>query len=178
MELAAEKLSAEAEKMRNAEGWKWAAGELETAKVTKWSGPRIYPERIELEAADAEREAKLQARLAEIETILGEVDGEDGTVGADISQEADEIQTELSQLAEKGAAYPAAKKALAGVIVAVNHDGSLSVHRGLVRPEDAKALANLTETAERDDASEQIVASAVEARAVLIGPQRRVRLQC
>lgn len=149
--LAAEKLEAEAENLRQ-EGWGWVeTAEDRDFRFTGQCG-RIRPvpvnvpqELIEqLEAAEVE-----QTRIA---TLLDETDFSAEPAGAMERLEAQEkaIEANLSEIEEKIESYtgfdPEQMKT-AGAYVSIGYGGKLDIDRGLVKPEDGKKAAKAKEAA-------------------------------
>ncbi|TNC66401.1 ParB/RepB/Spo0J family partition protein [Rubellimicrobium roseum] len=116
------KLRAEAEVLRQAEGWRWAAISLEDyvsyAEIERLAAGRLYPVPGELTEEEQERHDEL-AELA----------------NADVLDEAGlALLDALSALAEGG--YTPEQKAHAGVLVHVDRTGERRATPGLVRSED------------------------------------------
>ena len=139
-ELAEQKLNAEAAKY--ADGWKWTAAQLEFG----WLDQQNHL------VADADTRAKFTdeeaAALKEAEETIEQAHARLDTFDSDLDaagrQELWEIATqEQTRYAEIERAradrdvYSETVRAHAGVLVALDRDGGLEIHRGLVRGEDA-----------------------------------------
>ncbi|MEJ6404937.1 ParB/RepB/Spo0J family partition protein [Yoonia sp. 2307UL14-13] len=123
-ELAEARLAAECVSIES-EGWKWVEGDFDTLDWTAMQRfGRTYPESVILEEAEEDR---YHALLEKIED--GEATPEDEAAFADLE----------AQLAVE--TYTDEQKVHAGVFVAVTHNGTLQVTRGLVRPEDRAEAA-------------------------------------
>ncbi|RVB80643.1 DNA-binding protein [Mesorhizobium sp. M6A.T.Cr.TU.014.01.1.1] len=134
--LVAEKLKADAEAIA-AEGWKW----IEVAVSFPFDAMRglrevsgtpldlTAEEQATIEALNAEY-AKLEAAYEDADELPDEVDLRLG-----------EIETALANFDERPVQFDAADIAIAGVFISINADGSLSVNRGFVRPEDVPAVS-------------------------------------
>jgi ParB family chromosome partitioning protein len=124
--LFAERLSAEAEALRAAEGWKWAA--IETAThfdyAARQSFERAYPQEPDLpEAEQADYDALV---------LLGK-NGKGLT---------DDREARLDALeAMRAPVYTAEQTAVAGIRVRVDYQGDLQVERGLIAAEDVAEAA-------------------------------------
>jgi len=124
--LVAEKLKAEAEAIA-AEGWKW----VEVAVSFPYDAVRglheISGTPIDL---SAEEQATIEALNAEQARLEAE----------ELPDEADErlgeIETALAAFDDRPEQFDPADIVIAGVFVSIDADGSLSVDRGFVRPED------------------------------------------
>lgn len=126
--LVAEKLTAQATDLRQAEGWKWAAAYLDYPHGHGLS--RVYPRPVERGEAE-------QARLAALRDDYEALSEEWGAV-EDLPAE---IEARLSQIEDALAAAPdyafdPAEIAYAGVMVILGQDGVVRIERGLVRAED------------------------------------------
>ena len=135
--LATEKLEAAAAELRTE--WAWVEPRLDVDWNTTARYANVYPapgsptdeERGELE--------RLNTRRAELDNL----DDDDWTEA--LSAEAGAIEQrlgELDELLDARAAYRPEHKAIAGCIVTIAHHGALRVIDGLVRPDDARALAD------------------------------------
>ncbi|PJR12792.1 ParB/RepB/Spo0J family partition protein [Sinorhizobium meliloti] len=130
--LALEKLQATADEL--AKEWKWAAAELDTAWDAFRAFGRVYPEPVEPDPVLVEEFEQLEARL---ETLSNEYDEETWT--EDLQNEEDaaaERLEELRKVLANNHVYTADQKAIAGVVVTLDHSGQIRLEAGLVRPED------------------------------------------
>ena len=129
--LVAEKLKAEAERIA-AEGWKWIE-----VKVDFPFGHTHHLRELEGTPTDltAEEQAMIEALSAEYAKLEAEYEN-----AAELPDEIDarpgEIETALAAFEDRPVRYDPAEVARAGVFVSIDSDGSLSVDRGYVRPED------------------------------------------
>lgn len=128
--LALEKLEAEAERIREAEGWKWAEAHLDYPHHLALA--RVYPERVARTEAEV---ARMAALSEEYDALLTKWDHLE-EVPPEVEARFAEIDAELAAFGD-GYAYRPEEVARAGVIVALGHDGQPRVERGFVRPEDA-----------------------------------------
>ena len=134
--LVAEKLKAEAEKIA-AEGWKWIEVDVDfpyghTHHLRELDGTPTdltAEEQATIDALNAEY-AKLEAEYENADELPDEVDARLG-----------EIETALAAFEDRPVSYDPAEIARAGVFVSIDADGSLSVDRGYVRPEDEAPAA-------------------------------------
>jgi ParB family transcriptional regulator, chromosome partitioning protein len=129
--LVAEKLKAEAEQIAG-EGWKWIEVNVDfpfghTHHLRELDGTPTdltAEEQTTIDALSAEY-AKLEAEYENADQLPDEVDVRLG-----------EIETALAAFEGRPAIYDPTEIARAGVFVSIGSDGSLSVDRGHVRPED------------------------------------------
>jgi ParB family transcriptional regulator, chromosome partitioning protein len=134
--LVAEKLKTEAEKIA-AEGWKWIEVNVDfpfghTHHLRELDGTPTditTEEQAAIEALRAEH-AKLEAEYENADELPDEADARLG-----------EIETALAAFEDRPVSYDAVEIARAGVFVSIDADGSLSVDRGYVRPEDEAPVA-------------------------------------
>ena len=106
-----------------------------------WRASRRAPQvQREPTARQAKQIAKLRARQAEIEEALHAAeDAEDEDAAAPLYEEGERVCEVLDALYISLMAYEPETVAIAGAVVTLDREGSVVVHRGLVRPEDAKA---------------------------------------
>ena len=124
--LALEKLAAEAEAVRAAEGWLWAEGRLEFPY--DHGCRRVYPHAVE---PDPETKARLETLAEEYDAIVAAC-GDDN-----LSEEQDArlevLDAELSSACPDR--YDPDAVARGGVFVVLAHDG-VRIERGFIRSED------------------------------------------
>ncbi|KUO51843.1 MAG: DNA-binding protein [Sphingomonadales bacterium BRH_c42] len=129
--LVAEKLKAEAEAIA-AEGWKW----IEVAVSFPYDAVRGLHEvsgtPINL---SAEEQATIEALTAEQARLEAEYQDAD-ELPDEIDERMGEIETALAAFDDRPEHFDPADIAIAGVFVSIDANGSLSVDRGFVRPED------------------------------------------
>jgi ParB family transcriptional regulator, chromosome partitioning protein len=129
--LVAERLKTEAEKIA-AEGWKWIEVNVDfpfghTHHLRELDGTPTdltTEEQATIEALQAEY-VKLEAEYENADELPDEADARLG-----------EIETALAAFEDRPVSYDPVEIARAGVFVSIDADGSLSVDRGYVRPED------------------------------------------
>lgn len=149
--LVAEKLQAEGETI-GVEGWKWVA----TAVDMPWNVTAGLREIDGVELAmTAEEEATLARLQAEIEELEAEW-ADAPEVPDEISERLDAIDEAIGALVERPMIFRVDDMAIAGVFVSIEVDGTLSIERGYVRPEDEPAVATEdTDTGRDPDASDE-----------------------
>jgi ParB family chromosome partitioning protein len=129
--LVLQKLTTEAKKIAT-EGWKWINVDVDlpyghTQRLRKLHGTPVdltTDELAGIEALQAEH-AKLEAEHQDADELPDEVDARLG-----------EIETALAAFEDRPVNYDPADVARAGAFVSIARDGTLSVDRGYVRPED------------------------------------------
>lgn len=129
--LVTEKLQVEGEKI-GAEGWKWVA----TAVDLPWG---VTNGLREIDGVPVPRTPDEEARLAELEAEAEKIEAEwsdDPNVPDEVHERIAAIDTEIGALVERPMTFEPEEVARAGVFVSIEVDGSLSIERGYVRPED------------------------------------------
>ena len=124
--LVAEKLAKAAEDVRG-EGWSWVEviAQSDYGQLARFR--RIAPVEISLGDADETRIAELGARYDELVAIIEE-DG-DQTVSAEL----DAVTAELESFRVRKESWSEEDRARAGAILVLDQDGTVSIHRGLLR---------------------------------------------
>jgi ParB family chromosome partitioning protein len=129
--LVAENLKAEAEKIA-AEGWKWIEvnadfpfGHTHGLRDLEGTPADLSTEEQATIQALKAGYAKLEAEYEEADELPDEVDARLG-----------EIETALAAFEDRPMTYDPAEICRAGAFLSIDSDGSLSVDRGYVRPED------------------------------------------
>ena len=133
--LVAEKLSAEAEAIA-AEGWKWVDVATDFPYGHTHGLRRLTGTTIDLtEAERAEREALRD----EYDALEAEYEGADEFPDA-VDVRLGEIEAALEAFNSRPLQFDTDQMARAGVFVSLRADGTLSVERGYVRPEDEEPV--------------------------------------
>jgi ParB family chromosome partitioning protein len=134
------------------EGWKWVDA-MPTAGYSELSAFRRAAQgEREPTARERKRIAKLEAEQARIEEALfAAEEAEDEDAAAPLYEQGDQVGQALDALYASLLAYAPETMAQAGAIVTLDRDGDLVVHRGLVRPEDAKAATQAQKTIAGDE---------------------------
>ena len=140
-ELVAEKL----ETIRadiSGEGWRWveAVSDLDWDDLRKFA--RRYPERVKLPK-------KLQK---EHDRLSGEYDELVDTNDESSAGRLEQIELRMAELTSLAQQWPAETLALAGAIISIDHDGSVTIERGLVRKEDLRQAKTTDQDASGDNA--------------------------
>jgi ParB family transcriptional regulator, chromosome partitioning protein len=138
--LARDKLAVAVEQVR-AEGWSWVDVVPRATAAELHSFQRARRTRREPSKAEAKRIAKLEARQTELQDRLDDESVELSDADAQaLNDEIDQLGDELEAIAQSLTEYAPGVIAAAGAVVSVDHMGSVVVHRGLLREEEAKAL--------------------------------------
>jgi len=163
--LVAEKLKAEA---IAAEGWKW----IEVAVSFPYDAVRGLHEvsgaPIDL---SAEEQATIEALTAEQVRLEAEYQDAD-ELPDEIDERMGEIETALAAFDDRPEHFHPADIAIAGVFVSIDANGSLSVDRGFVRPEDVPPVrADGDEGSETDTEFDGTASPSVQRAVITIGGQ-------
>lgn len=141
--LVTAKLGREADAVRASEGWKWTEAHLYFPHAHGMR--RTYPHPVELSAED-------QAALVTAQTAFGRLT-EEHQAAEELADEVDarfgELEAEIERLEAKRQAYDPDDIARGGAFVILNHDGTIRIERGFIRPADEKPQP---ETEEGSDA--------------------------
>ena len=132
--LVGDKLAGLADEARAREGWKWAEAVLDYPDLTGFG--RVYPVAVERSEADA---AEITALSEEYDRLVSETDAAE-MLPPEVDARLEEIDKAL-QAFGPDFDYAAEARARAGVMVMLGHDGLARFERGLVRAEDAVAVA-------------------------------------
>jgi ParB family chromosome partitioning protein len=144
--LVDEKLSATLAEV-TAEGWKWTEIQPDFDWQARQAFKQAHPQAADLPAGDA---AELKALTEEAEAIGDMADDEDD-LPPDAAERLSEINARLDQLTDRQETFSEEQRAIAGAVISLRHDGTVSVERGLVRPGDIPAA--VTDKASRDKAA-------------------------
>ncbi len=163
--LVAEKLKAVADEIAG-EGWKWVEAALSFPYGHERGLRGLVGATVDLtEDERATREAlrneydRLEAEYAEADELPDEIDARLG-----------EIEQALEAFEQRPAIYDPTDIAIAGVFVSLDSNGSLSVDRAYVRPEDEHPVdAEGDDTPEIDDGDGPVATPAVQRAVITIG---------
>jgi len=150
--IAVERLEARAAKVRS-EGWGWVEARIELQYHELSEFARAQKVRRELTDAEQAEVDRLVTEADELQRALDaayDCDDEDEDEPIDAAEvqkmqrRLTELHAQLRSLDEKHAAWTPDILSLAGAIVTAERNGEIVVHRGLVRPQDRKALGKAT----------------------------------
>lgn len=129
--LVDEKLASEAARI-GAEGWKWVT----TAIDLPWSATsglrEISGEEIPLSEDEAQQILVLQEEAEALDVQWSQAD----SVPDEVHLRMEAIETEIKALTVRPIVFKPAEVAIAGAFVSIEYDGTLSIERGYVQPED------------------------------------------
>jgi ParB family chromosome partitioning protein len=129
--LAIAKLEQVAEQVR-AEDWRWATAHIDYPHAHGLR--RSYPQPVELSMED---QAAYEAARAEFNALSEHYESAD-ELPDDVDQRFGELETELDRIDAKRQAFASDDIARGGALVVLNHDGTVRIERGFIRPEDEK----------------------------------------
>jgi ParB family transcriptional regulator, chromosome partitioning protein len=132
--LVADKLKASAEAIAG-EGWKWIEVAMSFPYGATHGLREIVGTPLDL---TADEQATIEALNAEYAKLEAEYEHAD-ELPDEIDQRLGEIETALASFDERPVHYEPADIAIAGVFVSLDADGTLSIDRGYVRPDDEPA---------------------------------------
>ncbi|WP_433947430.1 ParB/RepB/Spo0J family partition protein [Brevundimonas diminuta] len=170
--LVGEKLKAEAETIA-AEGWKW----IEVAVSFPYDAARGLQEitgtPLDLSAEEQATIDALNAEMAKLEAEYQDAD----ELPDEVDQRLGEIETALANFEDRPVHYEPADIAIAGVFLSIDADGSLTVDRGFVRPEDVPVIpinGDGDSGLEADSVSGEPTSPTVQRAVITIGGQSTV----
>ncbi len=135
-ELVNSKLQAAADELK-AEGWKW----IEIVPDCDWKYrsqfDRVYPEERELSVEEVEKLEALTQEYDQLQEQGCDEEDEENPKAAELMQE---LREQIEAFEDTGREWAIEDKAIAGAIVSLDHDGTIEIERGLVKPEDAEQL--------------------------------------
>lgn len=138
--LVAEKLEVRVQEIV-AEGWKWCEQRAQFGYNGLSEFARVYPEAEEL---PEQARAEVERLEAEQEELCARHDHDPENYPLDVVERLEAIEARLEELNELAQErFRPEEMALAGAVVWLNHEGEAVVTRGLVRPEDKKAIKAL-----------------------------------
>ncbi len=165
--LVADKLKAEAEAIAT-EGWKW----IEVAVSFPYDAVRGLHE-VSGTPVDlsAEEQATIEALTAEQVRLEAEYQDAD-ELPDEIDERMGEIETALAAFDDRQEHFDPADIAIAGVFVSIDANGSLSIDRGFVRPEDVPQVrTDGEEGSEKEIESDGTASPSVQRAVITIGGQ-------
>lgn len=130
--LVTAKLGREADTLRAAEGWKWTEPHLDFPHAHGMR--RAYPHPVELSAED---QAALEAVQSEFDRLTEQHQTAD-ELPDDVDARFSQLEAEIERLEAKRTAYDVDDIARGGAFVILNHDGTVRIERGFMRPGDEK----------------------------------------
>ncbi|MGY3591476.1 ParB family chromosome partitioning protein [Bradyrhizobium sp. USDA 4341] len=133
--LVTARLNREADTLRAAEGWRWTEAHLDFPHAHGMR--RVYPHPVELSAED-------QAALQSVQTEFDRLTEQHQTAEElpdDVDARFGGLEAEIDRLEARRQAYDPDDVARGGAFVVLNHDGTVRVERGFIRPGDEKPEA-------------------------------------
>jgi ParB family chromosome partitioning protein len=147
--LVREKLEALAEPVR-AEGWAWVEAVPHLSPAERQAFQNAPRTRREPTAREVRRMAVLQGRIARTDAALEEAyDADDEGKAETLHQRREALAAEQEAVQSQLSGHAPEVRAMAGVIVTLDHDGQPLFHRGLLRDAEAKALRALDAARQR-----------------------------
>jgi ParB family chromosome partitioning protein len=128
--LVMEELERRAFRVRGDEAWKWWEAHIDFPHAHGLR--RVYPHPVALSAED---EAAYVAAMEEYDRLSSEYEGAD-ELPDDVDARCGELEAEIDRLEALRHAYDPDDIARGGVCVVLDHDGSVRIERGFIRPED------------------------------------------
>ena len=147
--LVRDKLESLAEPVR-AEGWAWVEAVPHLSPAERQAFQSAPRQRREPTAKEARRIAVLQGRLDRTDAALEDAyDADDEDKAEALHQRREALAAELEAVQSQLNGHAPEVRAMAGVIVTLDREGSPLMHRGLLREAEAKALRTLDAARQR-----------------------------
>lgn len=146
--LVTAKLGREADAVRAAEGWKWTEAHPDFPHAHGMR--RAYPHPVELSTED---QNALQAAQTEFDRLTEQHQAAE-ELADDVDARFGELEAEIERLEAKRQAYDPDDIARGGAFVILNHDGTIRIERGFIRPADEKPQAQTEEGNDAQGANE------------------------
>ncbi|MDU7523599.1 MAG: ParB/RepB/Spo0J family partition protein [Roseomonas mucosa] len=167
--LVSEKLTTIADEIAT-HGWKWVEAAVSIPYGVTHGLREIKGVPL---AITAEEQATSDALQEELDRLTAEYEDAD-ELPDEVDARLGEIEAALDALDSRPVRYDPDEIAIAGVFISIDADGSLSVDRGYVRPEDERPVEVADETAPEDDfdpETGEIRTPAVQRAVITIGGQ-------
>ncbi|MBB4187325.1 ParB/RepB/Spo0J family partition protein [Sinorhizobium terangae] len=145
--LVIEKLTADAEALKAAEGWKWVEAAFDFPYGYTSGLRRFYGERAEFTEGEG---AHFDQVKAQYEKLDAEYAGMTGYC-KETEQRLVELGNELDRLKDRPHVFDPAEVARGGVFISLGADGELKIERGFVRPEDEPQVEGVVDGASDAD---------------------------
>ena len=150
--LVAEKLKTIADEIAN-EGWKWVEAAVSIPYGVTHGLRTLAGTPLDMTEEEQATRASLQAEYNSLSENYESAE----ELPEDVDQRLGEIETAMEALDKRPVRYDPAEIAIAGAFVTIDADGSLSVDRGYVRPEDERPVES-----EGDDVPRMVEGEIVE----------------
>ena len=160
--LARERLLPIAEEVRG-EGWAWVDVAPRATSADLHQLQRARSTRREPTKAEAKRIARLEAQQAKLQQRFDDEDEELSDEQAQaLEHDMDRVEKELDAAQSALVTFPSDVLAVAGAIVTIDHEGTVVVHRGLLREQEARALKAGRRDEDEGDAESGLAAGSQE----------------
>ncbi len=141
--LAQDKLAALAEEVR-AEGWAWVEAVTRLTHADRQAFRDAPQQMREPNGSEVRRIASLQRRIAALDAALeAAYEAEDEEKVEVLEERQEPLAAALQGLEDSLREYAPDVRAVAGAIVTLDREGEVTIHRGLLREAEAKALRTL-----------------------------------
>ncbi|MGB5903903.1 MAG: ParB/RepB/Spo0J family partition protein [Xanthobacteraceae bacterium] len=167
--LVSEKLTTIADEIAT-HGWKWVEAAVSIPYGVAHGLREIKGVPLDI---TAEEQATRDALQEELDRLTAEYEDAD-ELPDEVDARLDEIEAAIDALDNRPVRYDPEEIAIAGVFVSIDADGSLSVDRGYVRPEDERPVEVADDEAPEDDVDPEtgeIRTPAVQRTVITIGGQ-------
>jgi ParB family chromosome partitioning protein len=143
--LVTAKLGREADAVREAEGWKWTEAHLDFPHAHGMR--RTYPHPVDLSIED---HAALGTAQSEFDRLTEQYQSAE-ELPDDVDARFGELEAEIGRLEGRRQAYDPDHIVRGGAFVILNHDGTVRIERGFIRPGDEQPQAQSEEAGDRSE---------------------------
>jgi ParB family chromosome partitioning protein len=143
--LVTAKLGREADTLREAEGWKWTEAHLDFPHAHGMR--RTYPHPVDLSIED---QAALGTAQSEFDRLTEQYQSAE-ELPDDVDARFGELEAEIGRLEGRRQAYDPDHIVRGGAFVILNHDGTVRIERGFIRPGDEQPQAQSEEAGDRSE---------------------------
>lgn len=131
-----EKIASIADQAR-AEGWSWVEVRDQVRSGEIYMMGKSKPTERPLTDNEQARLDELEAEAKQLRTKAGAVEDEDDSDEYEaLAEQADECEAKIKAIKEGALTYSDRQKKKAGVIIGLNYNGQLEIHRGLLKETD------------------------------------------
>lgn len=132
-QLVIAKLNGLAADLHQSEGWKWAQALIDFPHAHGLR--RVYPQTVELSEEDA---AAYASARQEFDHLTAQWQNPDDDLPPDVDERFAELEADIERIDAMREGYYTDDISRGGVFVTLNHDGTVRIERGFIRPEDEK----------------------------------------
>ncbi|SCB61590.1 chromosome partitioning protein, ParB family [Rhizobium aethiopicum] len=131
-QLALQKLTADAEALKAAEGWKWVEAAFDFAYGRTSGLRRFYGHQVDMTEEEIARHGELKSEYDELDAAYAAAEEH----SEETEHRLEELGSELDRFTDRPYIFDPQDVARGGVFISLGAGGELRIERGFVRPED------------------------------------------